>query len=245
MADEEAGAVRTVASGYTPPALKEGARRRLVMLRRRHDELRMDIVEIAPLHPEKLAHYVVGLTSPGQCDVVYRLMPRLLTPSTYRAFMPMLKASNWDLRQLALDLLMDGLAQAEDLPEVRQAVLDWHAGPDPVGRTWAARNLWVLPDAQRRQLLTRTMLEGRRWDVMGAIDVIRRTREEELLVAARELAGTTTDPDILFHLRRLLVEPAEADAIGPMPVERKPVGPDAAPEAKDEWPGDEFDDLLR
>jgi len=197
--------VLTVASGYTPPDQKRLARRRLPGLRQRHRRLELDIVDIAPIFSRELAKYIVEVTDPDVCDVLYRRLPELLSDESYAAFIPALRARCWDLRQLILDVLMDGKARPQELPTIRNIVLEWRQGEDPVGRAWAVRNAWALDAAARRRVLVDALENGNRWEQVAAIREVRRAPDQDLLGAARALAGETVDPDVRFDLARLFV----------------------------------------
>ncbi|MBI2195113.1 MAG: HEAT repeat domain-containing protein [Planctomycetes bacterium] len=200
----------TIANGYTPPPEKHLAMKRLPYLKERHLQLQRDLVEIAPLYPNEMSACIVDAADPDICDVLYRLLPQLVSEATPKAYIPAIKARCWDLRQLALDVLMEKRLAAEDAAAVRQALLDWLQGEDRVGKAWALRNAWALDPAQRRQVLLDALNNGGRWDRVEAIDVIRRFPDPELLQAAQDMASSTTDPDVQFHLARLLLAHAPA-----------------------------------
>lgn len=204
-AETVARTVLKIASGYTPPREKFLAQKRLPGMRQRHRALTYDIVEIAPLFPKELSQLVTRVTSPGMCDVLYRSLPQLITEEHYAHFVPALHARNWDLRQLTLDLLMDGKAKEKDFPEIRRIILEWYEGDDAVGRAWAVRNCWALADETRRRVLMEALKSGNRWLQVEAVREIRRLPDRELLAASKALAAETQDPDVLFDLNRLLL----------------------------------------
>jgi len=200
-----ARAVLKIASGYTPPREKFLTRKRLPGMRQRHRALTYDIVDIAPLFPKELAEQITKTTGPGACDVLYRSLPRLITEEHYGHFIPALRARNWDLRQLALDILMDGKVKDEDLPEVRRIILEWYEGDDAVGRAWAVRNSWALDEETRGRVLMEALDSGARWLQVEAARAIRGKPTKELLASAKALAAETQDPDVLLDLNRLLL----------------------------------------
>lgn len=202
-ASEVAGTALTIASGYTPPPEKDRAMKRFPYLRERYGQLQNDLVEIAPLYPQELAEYIVAQTDPAICDVLYRLLPRLITDKTYAAYIPALKAKCLDLRQLVLDVLTDGKVKPDDLTLIRKAVLEWYQGDDRVGRAWAVRNCGVLDPADRRRILLEVLESGNRWERVEAIKEIRREPDKDLLDAAQSLLAGTSDPDVQLHLARL------------------------------------------
>lgn len=203
--------VLTIASGYTPPDKKHLARKRLPGIRQRHRALEYDIVEIAPLFPKELAKLITEATHPDVCDVLYRRLPDILTKESYPTFIPTLRAKCWDLRQLVLDLLLEGLAQPKDMPAIRKAVLEWYEGGKPIGRTWAVRNCRALDDTTRRQILMDALNRGGRWERVEAVREIRRAPDPDLLAAAKALAKSEQDPDVQFDLARLLLASRSAD----------------------------------
>ena len=197
--------VLQIASGYTPPRTKHFARKRLPGMKARHRSLERDIIEIAPIFPRELAGLITEATNPDVCDVLYRLLPQLLDNKDYATFIPTVRAKCWDLRQLALDLLMDGLAKPEELPAIRKIVVEWYEGEDRVGKTWAVRNCGYLDAAARQRMLMGVLKNGNRWDRIEAAIEIRRKPTEELLAAAKDLAKSTDDADVQLDLGRLLV----------------------------------------
>ena len=198
------GCVMQIASHFSSPHSKRLASKRLVGFRQQHARLQKDIVEIAPRFPAELARYVVDLVEPNQCDVLYRLLPQLMTDEHYAAYIPALRAKCMDLRQFVLDRLTDGLVKPSDLSEIRRIILEWYGDADPMGRLWAIRNCGVLEAEPRRKLLLKALASDDRWERVAAILEIQRAPEEPLIQSARALANTT-DPDTRLHLNRLLL----------------------------------------
>ncbi|MDP6118251.1 MAG: HEAT repeat domain-containing protein [Planctomycetota bacterium] len=196
--------VLKIASGYTPPRDKHLARKRLPGMRQRHRALVRDIVEIAPKFSTELASLITSVSNPDECDVLYRLLPQLISEQSYPSFIPVLKARSWDLRQLTLDLLMDGNPEPKNLSLIRRAVTEWYEGEDRAGRTWAIANCHVLEMDARRKILLEVLNSGSRWEQVAAIKQIRRKPGKGLLSAAASLAQKTHDPDVRFHLARLM-----------------------------------------
>jgi len=196
------GAVMQIASHFSSPQTKRSARKRLAWLRKRRQRLREDIVEVAPKFPVELARYLMELTGPNECDVMYRLLPRLVTADHYQRFIPVLRAKCQDLRQLVLDLLLDGEAGPADIAEIRKIVMEWYEGEDPMGRLWALRNCRVFEPEARRKLIMDALRAGDRWERVEAILEVRRAPDQQLLAAALKLSETT-DPDLRFYLARL------------------------------------------
>ena len=197
------GGVMQIASHFSSPKTKHQARKRLVDLRKRQRQLLADILEIAPLFPAELAGYVVNLVHPGECDVIYRLLPQLITEQDYARYIPALRCKNPDIRQLILDLLMDGRASENEVAKIRALVVEWYEGNGPMDRLWAIRNCGVLEQTARRQMLLEAVKNGDRWERVEAIDEIRRAPDAELLSAVRTLLAQSPDPDVAIHARRL------------------------------------------
>lgn len=201
---EIARAALTIASGYTPPHAKNLARKRLPYLRKRYAQLQNDIADIAPLFPEELVKLLTTATDPDECDMLYRLLPRLVTHKNYKKFIPALRAENIDLRQFLLDMLVDRFATEDDLQAMREILRQWYEGADLIGRVWAIRNLRIFEPQERKEKLLSALRNGGRWEKVEAIKEIRRKPDEELLSYTRQLARGERDPEVLYHLSRLL-----------------------------------------
>ncbi|MDP6506705.1 MAG: HEAT repeat domain-containing protein, partial [Planctomycetota bacterium] len=161
--------VLKIASGYTPPRDKHLARKRLPGMRQRHRALVRDIVEIAPKFSTELASFITSVSNPDECDVLYRLLPQLVSEQSYPSYIPVLKARSWDLRQLTLDLLMDGNPEPKNLSLIRRAITEWYEGEDRAGRTWAIANCHVLETDSRSRILLEILKSGSRWEQVAAI----------------------------------------------------------------------------
>jgi hypothetical protein len=203
---EVAEAVLTIASGYTPPVRKHQAKKRLPGKRARHTALMNDIIDLAPLFPKEMASLVQSSIDPDVCDVLYRRLPLIVSRENYRNFIPAVKAKNWDLRQLILDLLTSGLASSQDLAEVRLQILDLYKGGNGIDRAWAIRNSGILSEAERVKLLAMTIKNGTRWDRMEAVKEIRRKPSKHLMALLKDHRAELTDPDVQFHLSRVLMD---------------------------------------
>ncbi len=198
------GAILTIASGYTPPDIKEKMQKQLKTLRPRFKALKAHIVEIGPLFPKEMADVIIKATDPNVCDVLYRLLPSMMTKERVADFIPALRCANMDMRQLMLDILAASGPNPEEMKEIRRAVMEWYGGKDAMGRAWAVRNCRILEEPERHKILFETLKRGTRWEQIEAVIEIGRCPDSELIEALNALSKETSDPDVQFHLARTL-----------------------------------------